>query len=490
MKFNKLITIAIIMLCLLNGCHSDLDIVQNNALSAGNMWLDESDATMATNGLYIYMRNSLKTVGDAYLCWGESRNGLWGAGTHSTLSSSDETEVHTNSMSSTNVFANWENFYKTINQANLIIKYVPQMDIPEHTAKYCLGNAHFARAWSYFWIARIWGDAPMPTEGYESADDDFMLPRAPKNEILPNIVEKDILAAESYITEANNKYVATPAAVQMLKADYALWMYRVLKSGDSYLNMASQAIAALGLNSNVQLESDYADIFSSDNKVGCEVIFAIRQAQGEATDGVAYYLGWNSVYIAIPSRNNPVPITGGQQWWWYTDRYKEILSAVSSDTRTKLTFCSDDLGPLGETVEWTEKSMGRMNGNTRVYDSDYILYRYGEAFLLDAEIKYYQQNYSGALSALSAITNRAYGQSDFYSDENPDAVKQAIIDENLKELVAEGRTWWMLIRMDAIWNYNSYITDKRANNPNILLWPITQTSMNSNRQLKQTEGWY
>ena len=59
-----------------------------------------------------------------------------------------------------------------------------------------------------------------------------------------------------------------------------------------------------------------------------------------------------------------------------------------------------------------------------------------------------------------------------------------------QELVGEGRTWWTLIRLDAVWDYNKDVADKRESNANILLWPITQESIIKNSKLKQTEGWY
>lgn len=35
---------------------------------------EESDATSATYGLYVYLRSALKSMNDVYLCWGELRN--------------------------------------------------------------------------------------------------------------------------------------------------------------------------------------------------------------------------------------------------------------------------------------------------------------------------------------------------------------------------------------------------------------------------------
>ena len=341
-------------------------------------------------------------------------------------------------------------------------------------------------------VQAAWTD-PTPeltalTALYESTGGDLYLPRAPKAEIFARI-ESDLTEAERYVTDNSDKAVATPAAVQMLKADYALWMYRVAGGGSSYLTMAEKAIEALNLSAS-RLESDYAQVFSSANKLNKEVIFAVHQANGEAVNGPGYYLGWNSNYVEAAYQNNPVPITGGNQWWWYTDRYKALLTSVEGDTRTKLTYNRADYGTTIKSIEWTEKGVGQMISGARIFDSDFILYRYAEAFLMDAEIKYYRKDYGGALTALGEITKRAYGNAAHYTDQSDAAVKRAIVEESLKELVGEGRTWWTLIRLDAVWDYNKDVADKRESNANILLWPITQESIIKNSKLKQTEGWY
>lgn len=155
-----------------------------------------------------------------------------------------------------------------------------------------------------------------------------------------------------------------------------------------------------------------------------------------------------------------MPITGGNQWWWYTDRYKALLTSVEGDTRTKLTYNRADYGTTIKSIEWTEKGVGQMISGARIFDSDFILYRYAEAFLMDAEIKYYRKDYGGALTALGEITKRAYGNAAYYTDPSDAAVKRAIVEESLKELVGEGRTWWTLIRLDAVWDYNKDVADQ------------------------------
>ncbi|MFQ7386569.1 MAG: hypothetical protein ACLRM8_01645 [Alistipes sp.] len=142
-------------------------------------------------------------------------------------------------------------------------------------------------------------------------------------------------------------------------------MYRVAGGGSSYLTMAEEAIETLNLSAS-RLESDYAQVFSSANKLNKEVIFAVHQANGEAVNGPGYYLGWNSNYVEAAYQNNPVPITGGNQWWWYTDRYKALLTSVEGDTRTKLTYNRADYGTTIKSIEWTEKGVGQMISGARI----------------------------------------------------------------------------------------------------------------------------
>ena len=52
MKCKKILTALLAAACTMSGCHGDLDIMQDNKLSASNMWIDESDGETATYGIY------------------------------------------------------------------------------------------------------------------------------------------------------------------------------------------------------------------------------------------------------------------------------------------------------------------------------------------------------------------------------------------------------------------------------------------------------
>ncbi|MFT4094159.1 MAG: RagB/SusD family nutrient uptake outer membrane protein [Niabella sp.] len=480
---KKYCLIILIIAFILNGCQKDLDIVQDNQLSASNMWKTADDVKSAVYGAYTYLRTSLKTN---VMYWGEYRNGLWGPGTFGTLHDANMSSTVSATMTSDNDYASWTNLYTTINELNLIINKTGGMSINDDVKSFALCHAYFLRAYCYFWIGRIWGDAPLALEGFESTSQDMYLSRSPQSDVF-NQVQSDLESAEQYASAAGtDKSMATQAAINMLKADFGLWMYSRQNGGDSYLTMSEAAISALNLSTD-KLESSYASIFNPATKKGTEIIWVISQNYGESEGGFMRQQLWNGSYLQSQYRNTTVPIIENQ-WWEYTDKYIEILNSDSTDQRALVNHGSGPYGTNGETVGWPNKYVGRLISGTRVLDDDIVLYRYAQAYLFDAEIKYIKKNYSGSLAALNVIANRAYGKASYYTDQSAEAVLQAIVTENLKEFASEGNTWWTLIRTNTVWDYNDNLKSQQTKQ-NILLWPITQSAINRNRNLTQTEGW-
>lgn len=125
-----------------------------------------------------------------------------------------------------------------------------------------------------------------------------------------------------------------------------------------------------------------------------------------------------------------------------------------------------------------------------VRDNDLIYYRYALAVMMYAEACYYNDDFIGAVAALNIIAKRAYGTEKYTSTVKAD-VLQALTDEYFLEFPAEGVIWFALIRLGQLEKYNPDIAPIKAKNPNYLLWPIAQGSINKNPEnLKQVEGWY
>lgn len=467
---------------LLSACNGDLDIINNSAVSSNSMWQEEGDATAAMYGLYNKFRSSFS---EGYMYWGEYRTGLWGDGLTGQTS---RDQVYQNQIPTNHTFADWTNLYTTINNANLILKHAQNIHFKtEESKNEVLANAYFVRAFCYYWIGRIWGDAPLLLDGFESDNQEGLFPTRNSADDIFKQVGEDINKALTLIPQNINKNIASKASISMLKADYDLWMYKVRKGGDSYLRDAADKINYVLSNSSYALESNYADVFNDNS--GKEIIFEWSYIQDEFTSGSTNDYLVPSQYVSNEYINNPVQTGSHQQWCFYTREYKTFLTSIPTDQRIKESFETFYDSSKNQTFQWINKFKGHWVNNTRVFDSDVIVYRYADAILMDAEIKLAENNITGAIEALNKIAKRAYGQDNYYATTISAAeVKDAIITERKKEFCAEGKLWWDFIRLDVAFSENSYLRG-RENEKNVLLWPISQNSINKNPTLKQTIGY-
>lgn len=487
MKKRFSIILALAGLMTFSSCHNELDIQQNSQLSSSSMWTEESDATSAMLGAHARMRAAFN---QGLMYWGEYRTGLWGPGNHKGLSQAVRDRTYQNTMDQSHTYSDWENLYTTINQANLVIKYTPQISFTNEQKKNeVLANAYFIRATTYYWIARIWGDAPLVLEGFESASQELRPTRSTQAKILAS-VESDINKALELMPQSvNAKKTASLGSINMLKADFSLWMYKVQQAGENYLNAAQEATQAVINSGRYTLESDYGNVFATATESGPEVIYAWNYEQGEYLNGYPVDFQFNSGTVSPELHYNPIVVGTSQQWTFYTDAYKDIIVENPDDKRLPTNYQSFYDEGMNQNFEFTNKYKGSWINGTLVLDSDIILYRLADAYLMDAEVKYYKNDTNGALASLNVIAERAYGVSNYYTAQDAADFKALLVKERLKEFPAEGKLWWDLIRLDEVFNVNPYLAGKE-NQTNILLWPVSQNSLNDNPNLGgQTEGW-
>lgn len=483
MKSNIFIIIGLSATCLLTACYGDLDIAQKSEITSLSMWTQESDAASAVRGAYNQLRDAMSTSLPVY---GDYRAGLYGGGMMSVV---DYDKMAQNILSRDMEGTDWTSFYTTINSCNLVLKHLP--DIPfvhEADKQALLANAYFIRAYCYFYIARVWGKAPVLTSGFESDKQADLYPSRQSEADVYAQVESDInQAVECMPSSVKDKYTASWGAVNMLKADYYLWKAKRLNGGEAALTDAKKAVDAV-LSSSYAMEENFADIFGLENEQSEEIIFSFNYERNEYAGGYpAYYLA-PVQYLEDPSiANNPVPIGSHQQYVSITDEYEDFLSANPADTRTATSF---QVYQDGSTRwRWINKYLGEWTSETRYFTSDIIVYRLAEAVLFKAEIENALGNTTAAIYELNKIAKRAYQTDAYYpSTLSKTAVDDAIVDEILKEFVAEGKSWWTLIRFGIAFDRIASLKG-RENETNILLWPVSSNSINTNPAIEQTEGY-
>lgn len=475
-------------------CHGDLNIMQDNKLSASNMWQDATDVKQSTYGIYQRMRSCFVSGTCNVFYWGEVRVGtyMWGSSIVNLAHDNDMIGVESSTMNGANSSTNWSALYSTIDQANAVLKYAPIVTMSDKDRSFAIGQASFARAYCYFWAARLWGDVPLNLVPIESVSQPECYPvRAPKAEVYAQIGKDIETALENSANLGSDCYFATRTAVNILKAEYALWMYTNQQGGDSYLTLAKEAIDALDLTNNALL-SDYSQVFSNSNKKNKEMVFALSNSQAEGLTGGFYpnfWLGNSSVAAAY--QNNPVPMKS-TQWWGFQPTFMSRLREsrdAKGDSRVPTNLGDGDYGANGQNLTWCNKYVGDQSGAIAIEDCDIPYYRAALGIMLAAEYEYYKKNYTQALAYLNVIAKRAYKKDNYYTDATQAGVLAALENEYFLEFPAEGVIWWALIRLDTIWDYNNYLKEQKAKNPNILLWPISNSARQKNYKLVQTEGW-
>ncbi|MCL1478584.1 MAG: RagB/SusD family nutrient uptake outer membrane protein [Marinobacter sp.] len=91
----------------------------------------------------------------------------------------------------------WNGLYRVIAQANLVLEKVPAITPMDEAQKTkILGEAKFLRAWSYFYLVRLWGDVPLVVLPQTSSSENFKPSPASQEEVYALILE-DLKAAEA-----------------------------------------------------------------------------------------------------------------------------------------------------------------------------------------------------------------------------------------------------------------------------------------------------
>src|SRR5690606_31046076 len=193
-------------------------------------------------------------------------------------------------------------------------------------------------------------------------------------------------------------------------------------------------------------------------------------------------------YISASVVENPVKAGSHQQWIFLTPAYKELIDAEPNDQRSRVSFETYFDKGKNDTFQWVNKYAGTWENGTRIFDADIVVYRYADALLLGAEIENALGNTSAALSYLNSIAKRAYGVDNKYSGLSKTALDEAILLERKREFVAEGKLWWDFIRMGVVFDQVESLADQK-DKKNILLWPVHDSSINTNSNITQTEGY-
>jgi hypothetical protein len=171
----------------------------------------------------------------------------------------------------------WKSFYKTGGWASALISTLEQKKADGGDPSFidpAIAECHFLRGTVYFYIARIWGDAPIVTDpGAIALSGDFGIPRYLKSDVLRFALE-ELTLAEAGLPETDVPGRVTKYSAKGMMAK--LYLYN-----KDYANAKIKAQEVIN-SQQYELFPDYAGMFnSSANNNNIESLFAIQhQAVG------------------------------------------------------------------------------------------------------------------------------------------------------------------------------------------------------------------
>jgi hypothetical protein len=484
---KKLYGIVLATVLLNTGCKKILEVTPQSSITEEVYFKNEGDFEPYVTGIYTFMRTFANNI-----TYGTERSEELVAAQNSRFGVA-WTQIITPSSGS----INYNDWYRAIGHCNLLLARIEDFPFSsENDKKRIIAETYALRAYFFFSLARIIGDAPLMLEAV--TDENVpLLPRSPATEVLAQ-VQKDLDAAIASFKSMSNfsvtsypsRYRFAYASAQALKADAKLWSAKVLGGGEKDLNDAIAAVNEVELSGR-SLNASFRNVTTVRAASNPEVILAAFYLRDEV--GANYGLNALPFITGIQGALNldSLPYTqtsaNGQGAYQISPLSRSLFTS-SSDTRIPFTWVTERQSS-GPKISWITKLPGTKYTDDRVSDNDVIIYRLADIFLMKAEAYAALNNTTLAIQSLNKVRQRA-GIGDYPGASDKLSVEKEILNERGRELFFENKRWYDLVRFHKggtidVYNYVPNLKGKKTP----LYWPLNSTVLANNNLLKQTEGY-
>jgi hypothetical protein len=490
---NRFLISGIIIgtLLMISSCTDDIELSPESLITVNSFWKTPEDARGGLYGMYNQFREEARA--NLYY-YGEARSEVM---SHGLQNADFRIKYFENTMDASNADRDWLRLYRVVDYANLVIKFVPEIEFPnENDKNNILAQAYSMRAFVYFIMAKTWGDLPIitdPVEGYDA--ETTFVSRSSVSEVF-NLIKGDIETAIGLFPDNSfpgKRGLWSKPAVNTLKADVFLWTGKTMGGGTSDFTTALNAINEAE-TASLSLLEDFSSVFAYGNKGNDEIIFAVRFADLEVGNNYFGDMYITSQDLGAPNIPDDVKAiigsAGGLNWWAPAAGARNQFD--KDDQRRAASFVEIYTIQSGDSSYLTSvviKARGFAEAGTQRFLDDIVIYRYGELLLMKAEAK----NVLGQdpTEEMNKIRMRAYGDN-FAAHEFINGTQaendEAILQERLFELIFEGKRWWDLVRFGKAFDKIPTLQGKSGQDF-LLLWPIAQSTLSLNSKIQQNEGY-
>jgi len=447
------ITVSLLLvasLVIATGCEDFLQKDPQGELTQEAFPVTASDALLATNAVYVSVRNWAYHSGGYPIMDIMSDDAHKGSNPNDQLPTVGPFETFTYTTTQDGLDRWWSALYKGIKRANVVIEKVPSITMEEQLRTRYIAEARFLRGLFYFDLVRAFGGVPKVTTTVPATK----IPRSTASEIY-ELVITDLEYAAQYLPEKSlygpdDAGRATKGAAKSLLARVYLFL------GD-YENAEKYALEVIA-SDEYDLEDNFADANGKNGEHGVESVFEVGAMEVEGAGGNQYAntqgvrgspnRGWGFNRPSLDLRNSFEP----------GDPRLDATIIDLGETLDGILIIGDGTTPDEVVVDGTVTEVECYNQKVWYPGTNTItqwghnrrLIRYADVLLMAAEALNENDKPGDALLYLNAVRERAReGNSSILPDvtvTGKDDLRTAILEERRHELALEGHRFWDLVR--------------------------------------------
>ena len=178
----------------------------------------------------------------------------------------------------------WDQHYALIKAANFILEGAGRTPVSETEVNIALGNAHYWRAYAYFYLVRVFGPLPLITTTSASAQEcQLSSVEDVYGLIVDDLTKAESMLPTSYSTAPRNhdgidSWVTKQATQATLSAVYMAMAGYPLNKGTEYYKMAAEKAKAVIDNNNTYgfyLDNEWSHVYSIAHNYNKETLVGI-----------------------------------------------------------------------------------------------------------------------------------------------------------------------------------------------------------------------
>jgi hypothetical protein len=442
---KKFINIALMVFAILafTSCEEFLNMDPVDQLGEGSFYTSDDEINMAVMACYAGLRSManeewrlteirsdnsrlyIKNTGDAINVRLRQLDNYTVETTH------DENESY------------WEAAYKAIDNCNVVLENLDVVE-DEDFKNQLEGEARFIRAYVYFNLVRLFGPVFLVTERL-TIDEGNTLSRSSVDDVYDMIESELSMAAgesgstallpDSYDSDDLGRVTSWAAKTLLAKVYLTLERYTEAKT----------LLTDVKGNSGHSLISSYEDVFSVNNEMNDEIIFAIRYLSGGYGQGspfANYFSPRDGTYVTGRTYSYNTP----------TNDLIEAYDAEGDEVRKNVSLYDnwiDDSGNINA-VPFVSKYLSDFE-NELDAENDWIVLRYADVLLMLAEIENETSTIANSLPYLNDVRNRV-GLESILEDDVATQREMMLLIENERrlEFAFENQRYFDLLRTDRL----------------------------------------